>query len=874
MPLAKRTASGVLGGVLGLVGLSAVAGVLVTATVTPAIAVSGYAASSAISLFDSLPSYLEVDQPMLPTTIYVDDPNSDEPYPLASFYDQNRVPVEYDEVSTIMYDAILSSEDPRYYEHGGVDLIGTTRALINNATSSSTQGGSSISQQYVKNVLIQQCEKDAQSDEEKQACFIEATQAKGTEGYARKLQEMRYAIAIEKEYSKNDILLGYLNIANFGGVTYGIEAAAEYYFDTTAKDLTIAQAATLAGIVQNPNYYRIDQPDREDNGEANGYAAAKDRRNYVLTRLFEDGKITEDEYKEAHASEVEPNIQPREQGCVAAGGSAYFCQYVKSIIENDPAFGETPEERRELLRRGGLSVHTTLDLRVQLPAEQAMRDYAPAHVEGMEFGATAVTLEADTGKVLAMAQNTRFSENPSVIESEPGYSSLVYASDRTHGGSNGFSVGSTFKVFTLLDWLEKDHSINEVLNGVNRTSFPGFNCDGNPIPQTSKIGNFNNVGGYTGTVQSFTRDSLNSGYLAMASRLNLCDIMRVADRLNVKTGDGQQISTIEGHPVPFDILGSFNIAPMAMASVYATIANNGMQCPPKAIEKVVDANGEEMPLPQSKCEQKLSPEVAATAASALSAVMNSGGTGTPARAADGVPVIGKTGTHEKWQTSMIQSSTKATTAVWVGNARGEVDVFRTWVNGWQMSQLRFQISRAVQGAANAAYPGGEFPPADPNLTRRILVTLPNVVGMSVADAERTLRAAGFGVSVGAPVPGSRPAGVVETQDPPSGRVASGTTVTISPSNGQGAQVPDVRGQAPSAAVAAIQGAGFANVSLGPCRDNDQAGAGRAIGTDPAAGTVTNRSTAVVVHYEAADCGGGGEGGGNGNGNGGGNGNDD
>lgn len=840
-----------LGGLLGLVGLSAVAGVLVTATVTPAIAVSGYAASSAITLFDKLPSYLEVDQPMLPTTIYVDDPHSEEPYELASFYDQNRTPVAWDQVSQIMYDSILSSEDPRYYEHGGVDLIGTARALVNNAQGGNTQGGSSISQQYVKNVLIQECEKDSPDQETLQACWTQYTTAKGVDGYERKLQEMRYAIAIEKVYSKNDILLGYLNIANFGGVTYGIEAAAQYYFGVSAKDLSIVQAATLAGIVQNPNYYRIDQPDREDNGEANGYAAAKDRRNYVLTRLYEDGRITEAEYKEAHAAPVEPNIHPREKGCIAAGGSAYFCQYVKSVIENDPNFGP------EALRRGGLKVYTSLDLNVQLPAEQAMRDYAPATLPGMDFGSTAVTLEADTGRILAMAQNTMFSEDPDVAKPGTGYSSLVFAADQPHGGSIGFSVGSTFKVFTLLDWLEKGHSIKERLNGVNRPAFEGFNCDGSPIPQTTKVNNFRNSGGYVGSIEQFTRDSLNSGYFAMGARLNLCDIMRIADRLDVRTGDGKHLVTekepnVGRGPVPFDILGSHNIAPMTMASVYATIANNGIQCEPKAIDKITDSNGEELPLPESKCEQKLSPEVAATAAAALAGVMNGGGTGVGARPFDGVPVIGKTGTHEKEQTSMVQSSTKASTFVWVGNVQGKADLFQTYTPAGVASDLRYAISRAVQTAANANHPGGQFPPPDPNLSRQILADLPNVVGRSVEEARNILWGAGFQPVVGEPIPGTQPEGVIESQDPGPGRIASGTSVTIRPSNGNGGTVPDVRGQSLQSAMAAIAGAGF-NAAPGDCSENKDAGAGRVTGTSPGSGEVLPRGSSVTIDYDARKC---------------------
>jgi membrane peptidoglycan carboxypeptidase len=260
MPDTKRTASGVLGGIAGLVGLSAVAGVLIAATVTPAVALSGAAASSAITMFDQLPSVLDIDKLMLPTTIYAKNPDTGKYAELTQFYDQNRSPVKFDEIAPVMYDSILSSEDPRYYQHGGVDLIGTTRAIVTNIKGGGeTQGGSSISQQYVKNILVQRCESHAddearkvltaaakkkaadtgkeyvapttdeliaKSDEINANCWLQATNSSGPEGIQRKLQEMRYAIALEQKYSKNEILLGYLNIANFGGTTYGIDAAA------------------------------------------------------------------------------------------------------------------------------------------------------------------------------------------------------------------------------------------------------------------------------------------------------------------------------------------------------------------------------------------------------------------------------------------------------------------------------------------------------------------------------------------------------------------------------------------------------------------------------------------------------------------------
>ncbi|OCG73940.1 transglycosylase domain-containing protein [Microbacterium sediminis] len=876
MPNAKRTFSGVLSGLLGLVGLSAVAGVLVTAAVTPAIALSGTAAKSAIDLFENIPGYLEVDRPMLPTTLYAKDPQGND-WQMATFYDQNRIPVEYDEVSPVLYDAILSSEDPRYYEHGGIDLIGTTRALLNNATGGNTQGGSSISQQYVKNVLIQRCEQDSADQEELEECYLRYTTAQGTAGYERKLQEMRYAITIEQQYSKDDILLGYLNIANFGGQVYGIEAAARYYFGTTAKDLTVAQAATLAGVVQNPNTYRIDmkggswlnpQTGEYENSEADGYALTKARQTYVLTRMHTDGKITDEQYEAAKAEPIVPSIHPTDQGCVTAGQSAYFCQYVKTVMLTDEAFGATPEERRENLQRGGLKVYTTLDMRVQGAGEAAMNEWVPQSFPGMELGATGVTLEADTGRILAMVQNTKFGETAACDE-DPACASIIYASDYAHGGSTGFQPGSAFKLFTLLDWLEEGKSVNQRLNGVNR-DFSDFSCNGAPAGATASrdIGNYGRDPGRYDSIYNFTKYSLNSGFFAMAEQLDLCDINRVAERLGITYANGEPITKDNG---PFaTVLGGKEVAPMAMASAYSAVANGGVRCEPRAIDRVVDADGNELPVPESKCDQAIAPNVAATAAYTLQGVMTGGGSGSRANPGDGVPVLGKTGTHNDEQTFMVESSTQATTAVWVGNVQQVNGQWGSMASQWTdrgvaLRDLRYYVASAMQGASNAAYGGDAFPAPDRNLLVTPMADLPNVTGMTVDEATRALEAAGFEARVGDPVAGDQPEGRIQTQDPGPGRIATGTVVTISPSNGKGTSVPSVNGLTLAAALGAVKSAGL-DPALGTCTEADGAGSGRATGTSPASGELVSSGTRVTVNYQAANCGGGG-GGGNGNGNG-------
>lgn len=896
MPENKRTASGALGGILGLVGLSAVAGLLVTAAVTPAIAVSGAAASSAITIFDKMPSYLQPDELMQPTTLMAGD------RVLAKFYDQNRSPVTFEQIAPVMYDAVLSSEDPRYYQHGGVDLIGTTRALLNNAASGETQGGSSISQQYVKNVLVQRCERDAKAvegtettvaktrDEALQECASAAVQADGPEGYQRKLQEMRYAIQLEKEYSKDQILLGYLNIANFGGVTYGIDAAAKRYFNVSASELNIGQAAVLAGMVQNPNRFRIDRPDGSifdsdgtaynkqpdgsiddvdqstiqalytlrDNGEitqeqlvaaADGYSETKGRQLYVLSRMEVDGKITHEQYVQYAIEPITPNLSETEQGC-GSSGAAYFCQYVVSTILNDPAFGAETDDRVRALRQDGLTIQTTLDWRMQDAAQNTMNENTPESVEGMKFGAAGLSLEAKTGRVLAMAQNTKFTQDPE--QTDPSYNQIVFAGDRDHGGSIGFPVGSTFKLFTLVDWLEKGHSLNESLNGRLRP-VPNMtnSCSGNWVNTDGyTINNFARNPGYFGTPMMFTRDSLNTGYLAMAAELDLCDIAKVVKKLGVQTGTGDEIKMENAN----EVIGSDNVSPLAMAGAFATVANGGTYCQPKVIDKVTTADGEERPIPERTCETALTPEIAATTAYALQGVMRGDGTGTAANPGDGTPVMGKTGTHEGFQTWMIESSTNATTAVWVGNWDGDEDLFGKYAKGNQLSSMRYVLARDIQSAANEFYGGDRFPDPVSNLLRTQQRDLPNVVGQSLDSARSTLTGAGFRVTVGDPVDSSSGGDTVAAQSPNGGSAPAGSTITINPGNGQGGTVPNVDGQTVNAARAALAAAGYGNISIGGCqRDANAPAEGQVTSTNPAGGTAANKSTTVALSVVAKEC---------------------
>jgi membrane peptidoglycan carboxypeptidase len=406
--------------------------------------------------------------------------------------------------------------------------------------------------------------------------------------------------------------------------------------------------------------------------------------------------------------------------------------------------------------------------------------------------------------------------------------------------------------------------VNATLNGTLHVFKNMKNsCEGDWYNTTNDlIKNFGGNKGYMGTPMRFTKESLNTGFFAMAEKLDLCDIKNVATRMGVTQGNGKEVSMTNLN----SIIGTNSVSPMAMAEAYATIANNGVYCQPQAIDRVTDDKGNELAKPQRTCSQVIAPNVAATAAYALQGVLASGGSGAQANPGDRTPVLGKTGTHEEITTWMVQSSSRVATATWVGNVDGGGDITKTRYNGWTLNQIRFPISKAIQRTVDEAYPGEAFAKPDDALTKVQMVQLPNVLGMTMDAAKAQLEEAGFTVAIGPEVDSNQPAGSVGAQNPGAGEVASGTTVTISASNGQGIAVPDVSGRSLEDAKRTLRQAGFGNVADGTCTPtNDGSKDPKATATNPAVGTVVNRNTAITVDYSASDCsgGGGGRGGGNG-----------
>ncbi|MGN6444977.1 transglycosylase domain-containing protein [Amnibacterium sp.] len=786
MPSRHRFGSA-LSAFLGMLAIAVVGGVMVAVAVTPAIALTGTTTKTGITMFEDLPSDLKITALDQKTEIYAKDGSKN--VLLASFFAQNRQVVTWDQISQVAKNAAVAGEDVRFYDHGAIDPVGIVRAAVGNLAGKSLQGASTITQQYVKNVCVQEAE-----NKSTQKAIDAAYQVCTDPSVARKLKEARYAIALQKQYSKNEILLGYLNIAGFGGRVYGIESAAEYYFDTTAAKLSIAQAASLIAIVNNPSYQRLDVKDN--------FARNKARRDYILKVELKNKLITKAQYTEAVATPIAPKITQAKTGCEAAGAEAgYFCDYVYRTILSNPAFGKDEPTRLANLERSGWKIYTTLDLGIEKKAQAAMNTYVPKSSSVLSLGGASTSIEVGTGRIISMVQNKDFSYNGG----SPTSTSVNYNANQTLGASNGWQPGSTFKLFTLLQWLKTGHTLNEQVNGDPGTKpASSFTACGKPyVGQDWPVGNDTTNEGGMRTVMQATALSINGAFASMAQQVDLCDVQNLAESMGVYPANGQTDPTMY---LPFVIGGSYGVSPVSMAGAYATIANDGVFCKPIAIDKVVTSAGTQLPVPQADCKRVLDSGVATAAAYALRGVMDSG-TASGDKTADGVYEFGKTGTTDSaYDTWMDGTTSKVTTVAWIGNngtlqGKGRVSlrkvVFpttRCYTSGIGLgSDARHCVWKAIQTAVNAEYGGatswaqpdpkylnGGTPAAPATKTG----TVPDVTGQTPAAAEAALVAAGYSWALNGTIPSSKPAGTVAATTPAAGTaLPAGSQVVIQSSAG-------------------------------------------------------------------------------------------
>lgn len=831
----KRTLGSASGGLLAMLAISVVAGILVTVGLTPAVALAGMTANTAIKLFENMPSNLGIGQLAQPSTLYGKEADGSLTK-IASFYAQDRVEVDWNEISQYAKDAAVATEDPRFYSHGGVDLISFSRAAVLNALGIGFSGASTITMQYVKNVLVQQAE--AKLDEkERDAAYNEAVKT----SIDRKVKEMRLAIAVEKKYSKDEILQGYLNVALFGGQVYGIESAAKRYYDTSAKDLTLAQAASLVAIVNYPEALRIDIA---ENIEAN-----KARRDRILGDMLQHKKISQEQYDEAVATPVEPKLTEKASGCSQAGDSGHFCDYVTRYILKDKNFGKTEEERFANFQRGGFQIVTTLDMDMQRAAIETMRATVPQTMDGIDIGGAAVSVEVGTGAVRAMAQNRPYNDVPEELAANPGLTAVNFSTDFEYGGSTGFQVGSTYKPVTLAEWLRTGHSVMDMVNVNGRTVQQQSFKDSCSPDGVYGYGPFTFTNDNTGTrgsqtVRTGVAQSVNGAFVSMAQKMDLCDIKKMAESLGIHRADGTELrgnlSSVYG--------GTDEIAPITMATAYAAFADKGKVCTPVPIEKITDSNGEEVKFTGSKCKQGIEPRVAAGVAYTLEYTVQNG-LARHARSAIGVPHLAKTGTTDNvvdnWT---VGASTKMATAVWVGNVTGKVGM-RV---GSAIQQADMRIWPAIMNVADRKYGGDAFDKADTKSTTTQTAAVPDMTGKSYADAQKLLEEVGFTVEDGGDTDSDRPAGQIAKTEPAAGSsVAAGSTIKLFKSNASMSAVPaGITGTTYQNARNTLSAAGFSNVTP-VCSDPAKTLPGNTAplpvtASNPASGAIYKRSDAVTL----------------------------
>jgi membrane peptidoglycan carboxypeptidase len=492
---------------------------------------------------------------------------------------------------------------------------------------------------------------------------------------------MKLAIALEKEFSKEQILEGYLNIVFFNRDAYGIEAASRFFFSTTAKNLTLPQAALLAGLVNSPSAFDpINNPEN-----------AKQRRDLVLSLMLSQGKITKAEHDAAVATPVKPKVTQPKQGCAYASSAPYFCDYVLHLLENNPAYGADINERRRLIYGGGLTITTTLDPKAQAKAQEQVNASAGANPD--KWGAALVSLQPNSGKIVSMAQNTTFLPNQG-FDSQLNFNVDKLDKDGNDlNGIGGFQPGSTMKPFTFAEWLNEGKSMNTVVDSAQRVypvGFPWRNSCGTVAGAYStadKNAGLDAADDLQNAEPQWYRplsvleglyNSINTVTFASAAQLDFCGIQKIVDAVGLHGGlpsaDGSEPNPKVNMMTLGNLLGSTQTSPLTMASAFATFANDGKFCEAIAVTSVTDATGKQLPAQSTSCRDAIKPEVARGVNHALQEVMNRGsGSLIEPRLSTrtSFPIGAKTGTsNNNGSTWVVGHTTGLATAAWFGDALG------------------------------------------------------------------------------------------------------------------------------------------------------------------------------------------------------------
>jgi membrane peptidoglycan carboxypeptidase len=523
---------------------------------------------------------------------------------------ENRVPVSIDKISPNMINAVIDTEDSRYWTHGAVDLKSTVRALASNVQSGVVrEGGSTITQQLVKTIFL--------------------TPHRNLD---RKIKEAVIATRIEKKYTKRQILEAYLNAVYFGNGAYGVQAAAESYFNVDVSQVTPAQAAFIAGMIRDPLGYDPILNPRD----------SLTRRNFVLDRMAVYGHLST--FEAATFSKLPIPTAITKPQATADTKDDYYVEQVKQILLNQSTtLGDTYTERYNALFRGGLKIYTNLDPHLQDLAEQKVALGVPINHQG--FTAAMASIEPSTGKVRA-------------IVGGPGFDQVKY--DLATQGSR--QPGSGFKVFTLLAAYEAGFAPNDSVDGSSPCAI-GFPGDNGYLKKPAHNSEGNASGSVT--VLNATANSINCAYLRIAHEVGLPKVIEMAHRLGLSENFLQ---------VPSIVIGSEGVTVLQMAGAYATLAADGVYHTPSFIDHINDPSGKTIFKNNAQGKRVLDPQISRLAVQTLRAVVQYG-TGTAAALPDR-PVVGKTGTTEQNTDAWFNGITpQLATSVWMGDPKGRTPMY-------------------------------------------------------------------------------------------------------------------------------------------------------------------------------------------------------
>ncbi|ADB29567.1 glycosyl transferase family 51 [Kribbella flavida DSM 17836] len=764
MRVREKNDRGVVQSVVLFLGVSALSGALAAGLAIPFVGLADYSTDKTHETLQDLPQELKTAPLAVKSKIVAADGTL-----IANLFEQNRNLVRLDQINPIMRKAIIAIEDDRFYEHGAMDAKGTLRAMLRNQSEGSVQqGGSSITQQYVKLSLIAK----AKTPEEYQRATAST--------YQRKIAELRYAVAVEKQFSKDEILEKYLNLANFGDGAYGVEAAARHYFSTTAAKLTLPQAALLAGLVKNPRGY----------DPTNNAARAKDRRDLVLRRMQELSIITAKQANDAIRTPVyDPKkVQRVPNGC-AASKYPFYCEYVVSKLLDNPALGKDEKARAHYIKTAGITVKTSLDLKAQRAAEAAIKE----RTKRSDTAVAAVTMvQPGTGLVKAMAQSRPYGQDKSKRET-----SYNYNVEKTYaGGYGGFQIGSTMKAFTIAAAIQKGIPLNYRINSPAQMSMGHLKfttCTGttrdpkyNPRNSTAAKGDL--------TMIQAAQASTNTYFLQLSQRVGLCSIATLAAKLGLRDAqNGQPLQQVISMTLGID-----NVSPLMLSNAYATFAARGKYCKPLVVTSITSLGGKPISTPGVECNQALEPSVADGVNRVLHEVMEPPGTGQALKFGNS-DLAGKTGTIQfnkaVWYAGY--SSRLAAAAVVADADLPYTDLMRGHtldgedIRDASGSGTAGPIWKIAMQKALAGTPPTRFAAPTDKTVRGDVKDLPFVNGMNVQDATNRLQQAGFQVTVSPEqVRSTEAAGTVAYTSPRQRDGApEGSMVTLHISRGNGEQPP-------------------------------------------------------------------------------------